>query len=440
MTSLNRAARLARRVRRPPAPVALSYLQRARVRLTIWYVGVLALLLVAVGVSVYLVLAQVLKHEIDSDVRAVAASIADREALIQDQPPSTLAGPYPDVFVMLLDQRGYVSFPEAIPFPQLPDSAGFNAAQTGRPDLRTVIRSGQRIRLYSQLIYQNGKVAGTVQAGKSLRSYERELNALALVLAGGGFAALLLAAGGGMIVAHRALRPVQQSWQRQQAFVADASHELRTPLAIVRADAEVLLRAPDRPVAENRDLVEDIVQEADHLSGLVADMLTLTRLDAGRLPLQREEFDARELLDDVAAQTRRLLDKRELTVAVEAPPALPMLADRERMLQVLRILVDNAQRYTPGGGRIVLGARRFGGRILFSVADTGAGIAHEDLPHVFDRFYRADRSRARSTGGAGLGLAIARGIIEAHAGRLRLNSAIGQGTTVTVDLPAGART
>jgi signal transduction histidine kinase len=287
------------------------------------------------------------------------------------------------------------------------------------------------------LIRQNGQVIGTVQVGKPLRTYERDMHALALVLLGSGMAALLLATVGGLVVANRALRPVQQSWQRQQGFVADASHELRTPLAIVRADAEVLLRAANRPVAENRDLVEDIVKETDHLSGLVTDLLTLARLDAGRLPLEREEFNASELLEDVAAQTRRLLLDRRVAVKIEAPAVLSVTADRERILQVLRILVDNSQRYTPDGGTIGLGARRSDNGAVLSVVDTGPGIAAKDMGHVFDRFYRADRSRARTIGGAGLGLAIARGIVEAHGGTLQIDSSPGRGTSVDVELPAG---
>jgi signal transduction histidine kinase len=118
---------------------------------------------------------------------------------------------------------------------------------------------------------------------------------------------------------------------------------------------------------------------------------------------------------------------------------VPLRADRDRVLQVLRILVDNAQRYTPAGGRITLTARPLDGRALISVTDTGSGIAPEHLPRVFERFYRADTARTRSEGGTGLGLAIARGIAEAHGGRLSLASVVGEGTTATLELPVGGR-
>ncbi len=448
MTAIHRAVRLARWVARTPSPAPLSYLQKARVRLTIFYVAILCVLLAIVGIAVYLVLGRVLSHEIDSDLRAVAASTTNRSALLQtDQQQSTFGNPYTDVFLFLLDQHGILTYNANLPIEGLPDSGGVVAAQTGQPDLRTVTKSGQRLRLYTQLVRQpDGQVIGTIQTGKSLRPYELELHDIALVLAGGGVVALWLAAIGGMMVAHRALRPVQQSWQRQQAFVADASHELRTPLAIVRADAEVLLRASGQTIEQNRDLVEDIIGEADHLTAMVTDMLTLTRLDTGRLPLDRTEFDARELMDDVAAQTRRMLDGRDgrigresdegraLTIAVEAPVSLPVYADRDRILQVLRILVDNARRHTPDGGSIILAGRQERGHAELDVRDSGGGIAPEHLDRIFERFYRADKARTR-TGGAGIGLAIGRGIVEAHGGRLRAQSIVGKGTTMTIELP-----
>ena len=303
-------------------------------------------------------------------------------------------------------------------------------------DLYTITRSGQQYRLLTRPIQSGGQIVGIVQVGKPMRQYDRNLHATALVLAGGGLAALVLAAAGGWLAAGRALRPAQTSWQRQQSFVADASHELRTPLAIVRADAEVLLRSPARTVEDNRDLVEDIIGVTDNLSTLVTDMLTLTRLDAGRLSMEKSEFDARELLDEVAEQTRRLLDGRALNVAVHGRAGIGVVADRDRVRQVLRILLDNALRRTPDGGTIALVARFDRGRACLAVRDTGSGIAPEHLAHVFERFYRADQDRSRADGGVGLGLAIARAIVEANGGRLQIQSRVDRGTTVTVELPA----
>lgn len=498
--------RRAARVRRGnTARVAVPYLRRARVRLTLWYVGILCLLFAIVGVAVYLAFNRVLHSELDSDLRAVAAGTDRRVTQLRNQaqaeavsrlaaapqPTATQAGDaagptiaqnpsaieavapqaplpvprsqtietrvnlpgasndaaglgtqyaenYPNVFIILLDQSGrnVLSQPRTVPPGTWPDLASLTAAQRGRPDLRTVTKLGRSYRVLSQVVRDDrGNPVGILQVGEPLSAIDRQMRDLALILIGGALGALVLAGAGGMVVAGRALRPAQVSWERQQGFVADASHELRTPLAILRADAEVLLRKPERTVAQNRDLVEDILREADHLNALISDLLTLARLDAGQLHLNLVWFDARTLLEDVAGQTLRLLDGRRIAVEVRGLAYLDLRADRDRILQVLRILIDNAQRYTPAGGQIILRCARRGERALLSVSDTGCGIPPEHLPRVFDRFYRADHARARMEGGTGLGLAIARGIVEAHAGMLAIASAVGKGTTVTLDLP-----
>src|SRR5579875_2977422 len=495
--------RAARARRRNTARVAVPYLRRARVRLTLWYVGILCLLFAIVGVAVYLAFNRVLHSELDSDLRAVAAGTDRRVTQLRNQAQAeaasrlaaaatpvataTAAGPtipqnpgaieavaplaplptprsqtvearvnlpgasndaaglgtqyaedYPNVFIILLDQSGrnVLSQPRTVPPGTWPDLASLTAAQRGRPDLRTVTQLGRAYRVLSQVVRDDrGNPVGILQVGEPLSAIDRQMRDLALILIGGALGALVLAGAGGMVVAGRALRPAQVSWERQQGFVADASHELRTPLAILRADAEVLLRKPERTVAQNRDLVEDILREADHLNALIGDLLTLARLDAGQLRLNLVWFDARALLEDVAAQTRRLLDGRGIAVEVRGLAYLDLRADRDRVLQVLRILIDNAQRYTSAGGQIVLRCERRGARALLAVSDTGCGIPSEHLPRVFDRFYRADHARARMEGGTGLGLAIARGIVEAHAGMMAIASAVGKGTTVTLDLP-----
>jgi signal transduction histidine kinase len=441
---------------RPVVPPAARYLRSARVRLTVWYVGILFVLLVAAGLGAYLVLARVRAEQVDSDLRSVAFDLANRQptpaavdaarngatyASVQgfdDSQSLVNTGPHSDVFYVLWPVGGVpdVYTPPNLKLKGFPDSASVNAAVvSGRSDLRTVHKDGQAYRVLSQIVRRNGIPPDILQVGKSLGPYQGELRDTALVLAVVGAAALALATVGGMLIAGRALRPAQVSWQRQQAFVADASHELRTPLSLIRADAEVVLRSPARPVEESRDLVEDIVHEADHLSALVADLLVLARLDAGQLPLHKQEFDAGELLKELGSQTARLLAGRDVGLLVRRPRCLVISADRDRLVQVLRILIDNAQRHTPAGGSITLRARRLGSRVQLSVADTGSGIPADHLKRVFERFYRVDSARARTDGGAGLGLAIARGLAEAHDGRLWLESEPGRGTTAYVELP-----
>jgi two-component system sensor histidine kinase CiaH len=440
--------RIARRRPRAARNGQNSYLFRARVRLTLWYVGVLSLLLVALGASVYAALTQVLRNEVDSDLKSAAVAFRERNSAFPAGPPLHLPGQaqglsdgaFLDVFAFFIGISDFSVYnPRNVDIAGFPDGKSVIAASTGRTDLSTVNKAGQPYRVLSEPILQGSQIVGVLQVFKSLRPYQHDVKDIAFVLAGGGLGAVLLAFVGGLLLSGRALRPVQQSWQRQQSFVADASHELRTPLAIVRADAEVMLRAPEKSVEEHRELVEDIVVEADRLGGLVSDMLLLVRLDTGQLPLQRIDFDARGLLEDVAEQTRRVLEGRQITVVTGGKPYLPVCADRDRMLQVLRILVDNAQRHTPVGGRIELYGRGDGTRVSLEVGDSGSGIAPADMAHIFDRFYRADRARGRAEGGAGLGLAIARALVEAHEGRLKLQSQLGRGTTVTVELPSPPR-
>ena len=436
------------RAERQPAPAQSRYLWRARLRLALWSAGVVTLLLVAVGIAAYVALARVLSDEVVSELKSAAVAFQQQNPVSTLGPPLRLPGAsadsadaFPDVYAYFIGiSNSSVFNPRNVSIIGFPDGPSVVAASAGRTDLRTVTKGGITYRLLSEPIEQpapdgHRQIVGVLQVVKSLHQYQQDLRDIAFVLGGGAGAAVLLTAIGALLLSARALQPVQQSWQRQQSFVADASHELRTPLAIMRADAEVLLRAPARSVEENRDLVEDIISEADRLNILVSDMLLLVRLDTGRLPLQRVEFDARAMIDDVAAQSRRLYDDKGITVVSGGAAELPVVADHEQLLQVLRILVDNAQHHMPDGGRIQLWCRGDGSQVSLEVADTGVGISAEDLPHVFDRFYRADRARTRGRGGAGLGLAIARGIVEAHGGRLRVQSEPGKGTTATIELP-----
>ncbi|MFN8634344.1 MAG: ATP-binding protein [Chloroflexota bacterium] len=224
----------------------------------------------------------------------------------------------------------------------------------------------------------------------------------------------------------------------QRQFVADAAHELRTPLTALGGMVEMLQIGADRgdPTTVRR-MLDTMSGEIDRLGRLVADLLTLSRLDAEQ-PLHPAPVDLAQLIGDVAAQTRLLAAGQQIEVQVERPATV--IADPDRMKQVLLNLTANALRFTPAGGRIDLRLRTSGSRAILEVADTGSGIAPELLPRVMDRFVRGDASRARATGGSGLGLAIVSAIVHAHGGSIDIASAPGAGTTVTIglDLPASA--
>jgi signal transduction histidine kinase len=223
--------------------------------------------------------------------------------------------------------------------------------------------------------------------------------------------------------------------RRQQ--IADIAHDLRTPLTVITGYIEALRDGVLKPTP---DRLEAINNEAQHLKRLVDDLRTLSLADAGELPMQRERLAPRVLLDRLATAYAPQATACQIALAVSAAPEVPdVVVDPERMAQVLGNLVTNALRHTPAGGRIDLSAQAQGTRVALVVADTGEGMPADVLPHVFDRFYRGDPARSQQNGESGLGLAIAKSIVEAHGGTIAATSTLGRGTTFTITLPlAGA--
>jgi signal transduction histidine kinase len=218
----------------------------------------------------------------------------------------------------------------------------------------------------------------------------------------------------------------------QRQFLADASHELRTPLTAIRANVDILLSGADDDPVQRREMLGAIAQESDRMGRLVDDLLALARSDAGQEPArERLSFDV--LLLDVYHQQRRLAGDVRLTIAEFEPVELE--GDPDRLKQLLLNLIDNARRHTEPRGSVTLNLRRQGDWAVLEVCDTGSGIDAAHLPHIFERFYRADTSRSRGGGGAGLGLAISREIVEAHGGTIDVQSRVGAGSTFTVKLP-----
>jgi signal transduction histidine kinase len=222
--------------------------------------------------------------------------------------------------------------------------------------------------------------------------------------------------------------------QSRRDLVANVSHELKTPIAAIRAHLENLLDGVERPEPAT---LEVMLGQVERLGRLVDQLLDLSRLESGEVPLHLEELTLGPIVDQLISEIEIALPGRAVTVRNEISADLPTLsADRERLHQVLFNLVENAVRFTPDGGQVTLSARRENGSIEIAVADTGAGIPSEHLPRLFERFYRADPARARGDGGTGIGLAIARSVVEAHGGTIRAESEPGRGSVFTFDLPA----
>ena len=261
------------------------------------------------------------------------------------------------------------------------------------------------------------------------------LRDLLIIIVSGLVTGMLIIVLAGYYLARRSMIPIQASWEKQQQFVADASHELRTPLAVLKSNAELILRHPNHTVEEESIRVTNIIREVRRMTKLVADLLTLARSDANQLEVKLEPTSVNEIVEIIAEQFIPLAEMEGLTLKVNLSEQLDMMADKERLHQLLVILLDNAMKYTPTPGEIQLMAAKQGNSVVIAVQDSGQGIATDDLPRVFDRFYRSDKARSREKGGTGLGLSIAKWIVEQHGGKISVDSKVGGGTKFSMVFP-----
>ena len=230
------------------------------------------------------------------------------------------------------------------------------------------------------------------------------------------------------------LARLDQSFESMRRFVADASHELRTPIAVIRGEADVAL-SQERTPAEYRESLAIVLDESRRLSRLVDDLLNLARADAGNVKLRVEEFYFDDLLAECCRSVQALAAAREIRLEYQTGEDVAFRGDEELLRRLVVNLLDNAIRYTPRGGKVSAALRVEAGGLTIEVSDTGMGIAPEAVPHVFERFYRADKARSRQDGGFGLGLAIVKWIAESHHGAVDVATQSGVGSTFTVTLP-----
>jgi heavy metal sensor kinase len=234
------------------------------------------------------------------------------------------------------------------------------------------------------------------------------------------------------------LERLEASFEQQRRFMADASHELRTPVAILRGETEVTLSQPERTPGEYRETLAILRDESQRLAHIIEDLFTLTRADAGQYPLTLRDAYLDELASEALVRARSLALGKNITLTSSIEPDLPIRADEALLGRMLLNLLDNAIKYSPPGSTVNLACSRQDHHYLVSVTDNGPGIPAELQPRIFERFFRADKARSRSegdTGGAGLGLSIARWIAEAHHGRLELTRSDSSGSTFTATLP-----
>ena len=226
---------------------------------------------------------------------------------------------------------------------------------------------------------------------------------------------------------------LQSSYEVQNRFVSDASHELRTPISVIQGYANLLDRwgKDDRTVLE--ESIAAIKTEAEDMKNLIEKLLFLARGDKDTQKIEKTDFNTKELLDEIIKETKLIDDKHEV-VSVRNEGMI-LNADRSLLKEVIRIFVDNSVKFTPEGGKIELQCYSRDNITFFTVEDSGMGISKEDLPNIFDRFYRADKSRTKNTGGTGLGMAIAKWIVLKHGGDIKVQSEINVGTKIVIELP-----
>lgn len=261
------------------------------------------------------------------------------------------------------------------------------------------------------------------------------LSSLLQIIVTGMVISMLAILSAGYYLARRALVPIMDAWDKQSQFVADASHELRTPLAVIKSNAELLLRHPERTIEDESFRITNVVRESMRMSKLVSTLLTLARADANQMEIHLGPVVLNDVICGIAEQFKPLIEMKGIHLAVDLADDIEITADKERLQQLIVILLDNAIKYTPETGTITLSCRRQANWATMSIEDTGAGITAADLPRIFDRFYRGDKVRSREQGGTGLGLSIAKWIVEKHGGKIKVDSEVGAGTKFQFSLP-----
>ena len=455
-----------------------------RVRLALWNAAVIAGAICLLGALTYVVEARSLSQELDESIRSQARNLQTVYQARATLPPRARERvvPQPSVFsapafhVQVLDPEGGVLERSAgLGSRQLPASpASLKMAEEDEGFFETLLLDGQHVRLFTMPLIAEEEFVGYVQVARSEETMEDALEFLRNTLLGAGAALSIVSMLVAWFLAGVPLRPVgrvtqaarrvglsgqldarlesvhtrdeigrlvetfnhmmdrlENAFVAQRRFVADASHELRTPLTTIRGNLELLKRNHAVHEPEMNEALQDVIDEAERMSRLVQGLLALARADAGQ-KLARAPVRLDELVRVVHREAQRVSDG--VAVRLDAVEAAEVIGDSDALKQLLLILVENGVKYTPSGGNVTLDLHYEGEDAVLAVRDTGVGITSEELPHVFERFYRSPT--ARSSGGTGLGLAIARWIAEEHGADIRVASRLGAGTTFTVRLQA----
>ena len=425
--------------------MALPPLARLRLGLTAWYLATFGAILVLLGGGVFVVIGRQFARQLDDSLHDATVEIV-RAARIREMEAKTARGQVvdaveelhiPDRSLYLFDASGRPVTPASAPAWIV--VAAREAGRTGHLQRDQDPRRDHTLRLDAErFTLANGTPMVAVAVADKVELEDRYA-ALIATFGAAAAAALHHVVAGGWFLVRKSTAPVERSIEHMRRFMADAAHELRTPLTVLRSRAEVALQQP-RPAGEYEEALRGIESEAKRLGTLVEDLLILARADAGERPIVRERLYLDDLTLEAAGAARVVAQAKGVTVDVDEFDEAPVVGDPTLLRQLVMILLDNAVKFTDRGGRVRVRVGAHNDRALLVVEDTGVGITSEQLPHVFERFYRGDVARSRANGngadGAGLGLSIAKWIADAHHAEIALASVPGEGTHVTVRFAA----
>lgn len=425
--------------------MALSPLGTLRLRLTAWFVVTLGLILALLGTGLFVVIRHQFARQLDSSMREATQELI-RAARIREEESRSASGTVvdavdelhiPDRQLYLLDTLGRPVKPPAADAWIRDAARAAAAAASGTADRRRHAPHGQRLRLHAQRFLLPSRTPMVAVVVADQVELEDQYAALILAFGSAAFVALVLVAAGGYFLSGKSVEPVERNIAHMRRFMADAAHELRTPVAVMRTTAEVSLTQP-RPPGEYRGALQTVEREAERLSGIVDDLLTLARADAGERAVRPQRVFLDDIVGDAVQAAGVLAANNGVTLDVGRFDESAIDGDPTLVRQLVMNLLQNAIKFTPAGGRVHVDVSSPDGHGTLVIEDTGIGIASEHLPHVFERFYRADPARVRAEG-SGLGLAIVQWIADAHGAGIRLDSQPGRGTRVQVVFPRAAR-
>jgi two-component system, OmpR family, sensor histidine kinase ArlS len=451
----------------------MSIFKSIKIRLTVWYLVAIILLLVVFGTVAYFILSKNLYRNLDDALRARVTELESSITVKDNQ--ISFEEKFNDLILIydansaLLQRLGpNVRFSKIEEMVQqaLFGRSGFSTAPT---------TEGQDVRLYAAPFNLDSRTRIAVIVGRPTREIQDMLSIFRVVIIYSSLVVVILAGVGGLFLANRTLKPfdhitdiareigagdlsrridvqsedemgrlaatlnwmigrLEEAFQKQRQFAADASHELRTPLAIIQAESSLALDKK-RTQAEYRRSLELVSQEVVYMSDIIGKLLLLAREDAGSEPANLQEVNVKDLLNELSSDIETLAQEKGVAFSLGPMENLTVKGDRFKLRQLFLNILENAVRYTPGGGSVSGSLLRKNGNALVSIADTGIGIPAEDLPLIFDRFYRVDKARSRADGGMGLGLAIANSIAKLHGGQIEVESQVGKGSTFRISLP-----